>query len=111
MHSDNRDIDTAEHEQELKELQNALSKRHIRRKGERRAMLNTIMGLSGGAIVLSATLIDKIAPKKSGHLADHCSLVFFRFGSTRGTLLLGGYDDAKYMLSKTYAVDRSGYYS
>jgi len=41
-----------------------LLERHLRIKRERRNLLTTIIGLSGGAIVLSMSLLAQIAPKK-----------------------------------------------
>jgi hypothetical protein len=41
-----------------------LLQRHLRIKTERQSILTTLIGLNGGAIVLSATLLEKIAPMK-----------------------------------------------
>jgi hypothetical protein len=46
------------------ELRSLLLERHNRIKQERRAILNTLIGLSGGAIVLSMSLLKDIAPHK-----------------------------------------------
>jgi hypothetical protein len=40
------------------------TERYKRIKDERKLFLNTIIGLSGGTIVLSVTLLEKIAPKR-----------------------------------------------
>jgi uncharacterized membrane protein len=47
-----------------RELGEALLERHKRIREERRILLTTFIGLSGGAIVLSSTLLEKIAPKR-----------------------------------------------
>jgi len=46
------------------EWQKLLLARHLRIKTERRSLLKTFIGLSGGAIILSATLIEKLAPQR-----------------------------------------------
>ena len=47
-----------------RELLEELVARHHRVKGVRRALLNTLIGLSGGALVLSVSLLNQIAPQK-----------------------------------------------
>lgn len=46
------------------ELWGYYSERHNRIKEERKFFLNTLIGLSGGAIVLSITFLEKIAPRR-----------------------------------------------
>jgi hypothetical protein len=46
------------------ELKETILERHKRIKDERKLFFNSIIGLSGGAIILSVTLLEKIAPKK-----------------------------------------------
>lgn len=49
---------------EKRRLQEFYAERHKRIKDERKLFLNTLIGLSGGAIVLSITFLEKIAPGK-----------------------------------------------
>jgi len=49
---------------ETRELRRLYTDRYKRIKDERKIFVNTLIGLSGGAIVLSITFLEKIAPKK-----------------------------------------------
>lgn len=49
---------------QIEERYAVLRERHNRIKSERRNILTTLMGLSGGAIVLSASLLEKIAAER-----------------------------------------------
>ncbi|MFY9622399.1 MAG: hypothetical protein WAM70_10740 [Pyrinomonadaceae bacterium] len=49
---------------ENRELSELYAERHKRIKDERKFFLNTLIGLSGGALVLSVTFLEKIAPRR-----------------------------------------------
>jgi hypothetical protein len=51
-------------QKETRRLSDLYTDRYNRIKDERKLFLNTLIGLSGGTIVLSVTLLEKIAPKK-----------------------------------------------
>src|SRR5258708_4006450 len=65
---------------EREELRKFYADRYRRIKDERKVLLNTLIGLSGGAIVLSITFLDKIAPNK--HLKGCVIAAWCLFGLT-----------------------------
>ncbi len=60
-----------------RELAQYLLERHKQIKQERRALFTSLLGLSGGAIVLSMTMLNVLAPQKTGIWAIVTAWIFF----------------------------------